>query len=194
MTVPIPANLARRRKAAAAKAARETKWKSSISASSSQISTRFRTPAAAADADALDDERYVTTAEDHSSGSSRYPGAGEASAQHPHYQLQQPEQSKERNSHRWYLGQYAFIPGESTQHLAPNITQINCLQALPKALASAVTKSQKHHHITPVLKTLQWLKIQERKEYKPTVKHYNILKEMLNSGMREWLKMVSCSL
>src|SRR6218665_458778 len=47
-----------------------------------------------------------------------------------------------------------------------DITQINRLQAIPNALARAVTKTPKHHHITPVLKKLQWLKIPERIENK----------------------------
>src|SRR6218665_3471777 len=40
-----------------------------------------------------------------------------------------------------------------------DITQINRLQAIQNALARAVTKTPKHHHITPVLKKLHWLKI-----------------------------------
>src|SRR6218665_1102773 len=43
-----------------------------------------------------------------------------------------------------------------------NVTQINRLQSIQNALASAVTKAPKHHHITPVVKTLHWLKIPER--------------------------------
>ena len=33
-----------------------------------------------------------------------------------------------------------------------DVTQINRLQAIQNALARAVTKTPKHHHITPVLK------------------------------------------
>ena len=44
--------------------------------------------------------------------------------------------------------------------------QINRLQAIQKALARAVTKTPKYHHITPILKKLHWLKIPERIEYK----------------------------
>src|SRR6218665_1078068 len=47
-----------------------------------------------------------------------------------------------------------------------DVTQINRLQAIQNALARAVTKIPKHHHITPVLKKLYWLKIPERIEYK----------------------------
>src|SRR6218665_2081557 len=47
-----------------------------------------------------------------------------------------------------------------------DVSQINRLKAIQKALARAVTKIPKHHHITPVLKKLHWLKIPERIEYK----------------------------
>src|SRR6218665_1176102 len=47
-----------------------------------------------------------------------------------------------------------------------DVPQINRLQAIQNALARAVTKTPKHHHITPVLKKLHWLKIPQRIEYK----------------------------
>src|SRR6218665_1210988 len=47
-----------------------------------------------------------------------------------------------------------------------DLTQINRLQAIQNALARAVTKTPKHHQLTPVLKKLHWLKIPERIEYK----------------------------
>src|SRR6218665_2689928 len=56
-----------------------------------------------------------------------------------------------------------------------DITQINRLQAIQNALACAATKTPKHHHITPVLKTLHWLKIPERIEYKVIILTYNTL-------------------
>src|SRR6218665_2873436 len=40
-----------------------------------------------------------------------------------------------------------------------NSSQITRLQTIQNALARAVTKTPKHHHITPVLKSLHWLKI-----------------------------------
>src|SRR6218665_2302215 len=43
------------------------------------------------------------------------------------------------------------------------------------ALARAVTKTSKHHHITPVLKKLHWLKIPQRIEYKVVSFTYNTL-------------------
>src|ERR1043165_5066531 len=56
-----------------------------------------------------------------------------------------------------------------------DITQINRLQAIQNALARAVTKTPKHYHITPVLKSRHWLKIPERIEYKVLSLTYNTL-------------------
>src|SRR6218665_495237 len=56
-----------------------------------------------------------------------------------------------------------------------DITQINRLQAIQNALARAVTKTTKHHHINPVLKKLHWLKIPERIEYRAISLTYNTL-------------------
>ena len=44
------------------------------------------------------------------------------------------------------------------------VTKVNRLQTIQNALACAVTKTPKHHHITPVLRKLHWLKIPERIE------------------------------
>src|SRR6218665_1378924 len=54
-----------------------------------------------------------------------------------------------------------------------DVTKINRLQAIQNALARAVTKTPKHHHITPVLKKLHWLKIPERIEYNVTIQLLN---------------------
>src|SRR6218665_3980266 len=50
--------------------------------------------------------------------------------------------------------------------LSIDVSQINRLKNIQNDLARAVTKIPKHHHITPVLKNLHWLKIPERIEYK----------------------------
>jgi len=49
-----------------------------------------------------------------------------------------------------------------------NSSQIKRLQTIQNALARAVTKTPKHQHIhvTPVLKSLHWLKIPQRIHYK----------------------------
>jgi len=52
------------------------------------------------------------------------------------------------------------------------VTQINRLQAIQNALSRAVTKTSKHFHITPILKTFRWLKIPERIEYKVITRTY----------------------
>ena len=44
--------------------------------------------------------------------------------------------------------------------------QINRLQLVQNSAARAVTKIPKYYHITPVLKSLHWLKINERIHYK----------------------------
>src|SRR6218665_1139874 len=64
-------------------------------------------------------------------------------------------------------------------------TQINRLQAIQNALASAVTKTPKHHHITPILKILHWLKIPERIEYKAISLTYNTLQSSQPSYLRQ---------
>ena len=54
-------------------------------------------------------------------------------------------------------------------------SQINRLQLIQNAAARAVSKSHKFHHITPVLKSLHWLKISERIQYKVLSLTYNAL-------------------
>jgi len=45
-------------------------------------------------------------------------------------------------------------------------SQTNRLQVIQNSLARAVVKALKFYHITPILKSLHWLKIDERIEYK----------------------------
>src|SRR6218665_271626 len=54
-----------------------------------------------------------------------------------------------------------------------DVPQLNRLQAIQTVLARAVTKTPKHHHITPVLRTLHWFKIPERIKYKAISLTYN---------------------
>ena len=44
--------------------------------------------------------------------------------------------------------------------------QINSLQHIQNALARTVVQAPKYQHITPILKSLHWLKVSERIEYK----------------------------
>ena len=46
------------------------------------------------------------------------------------------------------------------------ITQIKRLQHIQNELACAVTRTPKHFHISPVLKSLHWLKVEQRIQYK----------------------------
>ena len=54
-------------------------------------------------------------------------------------------------------------------------TQIQSLQLIQNSLARAVTRTPRHHHITPVLKSLHWLKIPERIHFKVLSLTYNCL-------------------
>ena len=49
------------------------------------------------------------------------------------------------------------------------------MQSIQNALARSVTKSPKFSHITPILKSLHWLKITERIQYKIITLTYNSL-------------------
>jgi len=55
-------------------------------------------------------------------------------------------------------------------------TQTNRLQLVLNSTARAVTKTLKLHHITPILKSLQWLKIKERIKYKVLSLTYKFIK------------------
>src|SRR6218665_3520534 len=66
-----------------------------------------------------------------------------------------------------------------------DLTQINRPQAIQNALARAVTKTPKHHHITPVLKKLHWLKIPERIEY---IKVISLTYSTLQSSQPSYLR------
>jgi len=45
-------------------------------------------------------------------------------------------------------------------------TQIQRLQLIENSLARAATRTPRHYHITPVFKSLHWLKIPERIHFK----------------------------
>src|SRR6218665_85541 len=53
-------------------------------------------------------------------------------------------------------------------------TQIQFLLLIQNSLARAVTRTPRHHHITPVLKSLHWLKI-------PVCIHFKVLSLTYNS-------------
>src|SRR6218665_2211814 len=71
----------------------------------------------------------------------------------------------------WHLGSFCSIEELlfiTTLHycnslfLSLDSTQIHRLQLIQNSLARAVTRTPRHHYITPVLKSLHWLKIPER--------------------------------
>ena len=53
--------------------------------------------------------------------------------------------------------------------------QLTCLCYLQNSLARAVVKAPKSTHITPILKSLHWLKVNERIEYKLLSLTYKVL-------------------
>ena len=55
------------------------------------------------------------------------------------------------------------------------ITQIKRLQHIQTGLARAVTRTSKHSHISPVLKFLHWLKVEQRIQYKIISITHNLL-------------------
>ena len=68
-----------------------------------------------------------------------------------------------------------------------NSSQIKRLQRIQNALARAITKTTKHHHITSVLKSLHWLKLPQRIHYKIASHTYNTLQTSQPSYIRQFL-------
>src|SRR6218665_633544 len=68
-----------------------------------------------------------------------------------------------------------------------NSSQIKRLQTIQNALARTVTKTPKHHHITPVLKSLHWLKVPQSIHYKIVSLTYNTLQTSQLSYIRQLL-------
>src|SRR6218665_3236389 len=64
-------------------------------------------------------------------------------------------------------------------------TQIQRLQLIQNSLARAVTRTPRHHHITPVLRSLHWLKIPERIHFKVLSLTYNSLQSSQPTYVRE---------
>src|SRR6218665_3269214 len=64
-------------------------------------------------------------------------------------------------------------------------TQKQHLQLIQNSLARAVTRTPRHHHITPVLKSLHWLKIPERIHFKVLSLTYNSLQSSQQTYLLE---------
>ena len=71
--------------------------------------------------------------------------------------------------------------------------QLDRLQLVLNSAARAVTKTSKFHHITPVLKSLHWLKITERINYKVLSITYKCLLSNKPSYLRNLLTVQSTS-
>ena len=69
------------------------------------------------------------------------------------------------------LGAHPWI-----HHCLPH-TQIRQLQLIQNALARAVTNTPRFVHISPILKSLHWLKIKQRTEYKTISLTYTALQQ-----------------
>jgi HEPN domain-containing protein len=63
-------------------------------------------------------------------------------------------------------------------------SQTNRLQLVLNSAARAVTKTPKYHHITPILKSLHWLKIEQRIQYKVL----SLTHKSLQSGQPSYLR------
>src|SRR6218665_3361917 len=64
-------------------------------------------------------------------------------------------------------------------------TQIQRLQLIQNSLARAVTRTSRHHDITPVLKSIHWLKIPERIHFKVLSLTYNSLQPSKLTYLRQ---------
>jgi hypothetical protein len=64
-------------------------------------------------------------------------------------------------------------------------TQLNRLQLIQNSLARAVTRTPRHHHITPILKSLHWLKVPQRIHFKVLSLTYNSLQYSQPKYLRE---------
>jgi len=72
----------------------------------------------------------------------------------------------------------------SLYHNLPNC-QLNRLQQIQNSFALAVVKAPKSTHITPILKSLHWLKVNERIEYKLLSL---LLKKVLTTAQSSYLR------
>jgi len=66
-----------------------------------------------------------------------------------------------------------------------NYAEFRFPQVRFKSDARAVTRTPRHHHITPVLKSLHWLKIPERIHFKVLSLTYNSLQSSQPTYLRE---------
>ena len=78
-------------------------------------------------------------------------------------------------NHRCHVWSLLFSSCLNVDMYSLPITQIKRLQHIQNRLARAVTRTPKHSHISPVLKSLHWLKVEQRIEYKIISITHNLL-------------------
>ena len=66
-----------------------------------------------------------------------------------------------------------------------NNTVINRLQRVQNAAARVITKTKKHEHITPILRTLHWLPVKFRIDYKIILYTFKILNGLTAEYLQE---------
>lgn len=71
------------------------------------------------------------------------------------------------------------------------LSQLHKLQVIQNSLARAVTKTPRYSHITPVLKSLHWLKIEQRIAYKIISLTYTSLQHNSPSYLMDKLELQS---
>jgi len=77
-----------------------------------------------------------------------------------------------RHLHRHRVLQVSLL--QLTYYNLPN-TQLNCLQHIQISFSRAVVSATKSSHINPVLKSLHWLKMKQRIDYKILSLTYKVL-------------------
>jgi len=93
--------------------------------------------------------------------------------------------------HQWLATQMVSCTKVSDDRAIFNLpaTQTNRLQLVLNSAARAVTKNPKFHHITLILKSLHWLKINERIKYKYKV--LSLANKSLNTGQPSFILVTS---
>jgi hypothetical protein len=72
-------------------------------------------------------------------------------------------------------------------------SQLHRLQLIQNALARAVVRAPKFSHVTPILRSLHWLKVNERISYKIASITFKVIQSSQPSYLNALLKVRSCS-
>src|SRR6218665_288481 len=79
----------------------------------------------------------------------------------------------------------SFVCASGCLYATTDVTQINASKLFRRLSPVLLLKPQNHHHITPVLKKLHWLKIPERIKNKVISLVYNTLQSSQHSYLRQ---------